>query len=191
MGAGARRYDLTARSAAGTLLKCCDALLQEGAVAVSAFVTHGVFPKESWRRFVGSRFKHVWMTDTLPATAAQVAGHTPFEVLSAAPVIAECIMGRQGSTPAPWPQAGGPWKSGSSLVDGAASFSAAADTQGASLGSSRGGAVGNGPAAAVVPKVGPAARTPRSGDSRAAEMEVPLADLTASSIGAAVGTRPR
>ena len=40
---------------------------------VSCFVTHGVFPKESWRRFLGQDsgpplFEKVWITD-LPLLA--------------------------------------------------------------------------------------------------------------------------
>ena len=38
---------------------------------VSCFVTHGVFPKESWRRFLGQDgapplFEKVWITDSNP-----------------------------------------------------------------------------------------------------------------------------
>ena len=35
----------------GTLIECAKVLRREGASAVSAYVTHGVFPNESWRRF--------------------------------------------------------------------------------------------------------------------------------------------
>lgn len=35
----------------GTLLECQRLLTSMGASAVSAYVTHGVFPRESWRKF--------------------------------------------------------------------------------------------------------------------------------------------
>lgn len=42
----------TAR-AGGTLIECQRLLATQGAAHVSAYVTHGVFPNESWRRFEG------------------------------------------------------------------------------------------------------------------------------------------
>tara|TARA_B100000787_G_scaffold145463_1_gene115647 strand:- start:646 stop:924 length:279 start_codon:yes stop_codon:yes gene_type:complete len=36
----------------GTLIECAKALKEAGAAKVSCFVTHGVFPNESWRRFL-------------------------------------------------------------------------------------------------------------------------------------------
>lgn len=39
--------------AGSTLIECQKLLATQGAAHVSAYVTHGVFPKESWRRFEG------------------------------------------------------------------------------------------------------------------------------------------
>ena len=71
-------------------------LSEHGASAVSAYVTHPVFPKESWRRFTGGGFAHFWVTDSCPTVAAHVSGEAPFEVLSLAGRIAD-LLGR--STP--------------------------------------------------------------------------------------------
>lgn len=41
------------KPAGGTLIECQRLLATQGAAHVSAYVTHGVFPNESWRRFEG------------------------------------------------------------------------------------------------------------------------------------------
>ncbi len=66
----------------GTILECRNALAAAGAREVSAYATHGSFPKESWKRFLNAGFSHVWITDSCPLIAAKVAGQHPFEVLS-------------------------------------------------------------------------------------------------------------
>jgi ribose-phosphate pyrophosphokinase len=66
----------------GTLFKCRDALVNAGALEVSAYVTHGVFPGDSWKRFAGPEFTHFWITDSCPGTAARIKGKGPFEILS-------------------------------------------------------------------------------------------------------------
>jgi phosphoribosylpyrophosphate synthetase len=54
----------------GTLFECGLALKAAGALGVNAFVAHGVFPKESWRRFMrnGDRgcFDRFYLTDSIP-----------------------------------------------------------------------------------------------------------------------------
>ena len=40
---------LLAAQTGGTLIECAKALKAAGAAKVSCFVTHGVFPRESWR----------------------------------------------------------------------------------------------------------------------------------------------
>jgi len=70
----------------GTLLECKAALRALGTNQVSAFVTHGVFPNDSWRRFANEdpsqRFGVFYITDSCPATAKKVAAAPPFFVLS-------------------------------------------------------------------------------------------------------------
>lgn len=54
----------------GTLFECGKALMAAGAVSVSVYVTHAVFPNDSWKRFDtgGDRscFKKFWVTDSVP-----------------------------------------------------------------------------------------------------------------------------
>jgi len=54
----------------GTLYESGKVLLDAGAVSVSAFVTHAVFPNESWKRFNkgGDRacFEKFWVTNSIP-----------------------------------------------------------------------------------------------------------------------------
>ena len=46
-------------------------------------MTHGVFPNESWRKFVDNPlFEYFWLTDSVTRTASAVAGKKPFEVRS-------------------------------------------------------------------------------------------------------------
>ncbi len=82
----------------GTLIECQKLLATQGAKHVSAYVTHGVFPKESWRRFKhdpseGAKdgFKNFWLTDSCPQTAKAVEGKAPFRLLSLAEPIAAAL----------------------------------------------------------------------------------------------------
>jgi ribose-phosphate pyrophosphokinase len=78
----------------GTLLECAKPLKDKGATKVSCFVTHGVFPKESFSKFVGHPLIHkFWITDSIPVTASQVEGKEPFEVLSIAPLLVNYLKG--------------------------------------------------------------------------------------------------
>lgn len=83
----------------GTLIECQKVLAAHGAAKVSAYVTHGVFPKQSWERFVPSnsegsenRFAYFWITDSCPLTVKAIAGRAPFEVLSLAGSIADALQ---------------------------------------------------------------------------------------------------
>lgn len=67
-----------------TTLRCREALIARGALKVSVFVTHGVFPRKSWQQFTPDLFDKVWITDSCPVSAAAVAGIAPFEVESLA-----------------------------------------------------------------------------------------------------------
>uniref|UniRef100_A0A7S0M3Y7 Phosphoribosyltransferase domain-containing protein n=1 Tax=Cryptomonas curvata TaxID=233186 RepID=A0A7S0M3Y7_9CRYP len=75
----------------GTLLECGKAILSYGAASVSAFCTHGVFPKRAWQKFRGGPFAKVWVTDSCPMQVAELEGVAPFEVLSLAPLLAPIV----------------------------------------------------------------------------------------------------
>ncbi|KAJ4835788.1 ribose phosphate diphosphokinase subunit prs4 [Turnera subulata] len=82
----------------GTLIECQKVLAAHGAAKVSAYVTHGVFPKSSWERFThradGSEkaFSYFWITDSCPFTVKAIANKAPFEVLSLAGSIADALQ---------------------------------------------------------------------------------------------------
>lgn len=72
-----------------TLMECAITLMNAGATKVSAFVTHAVFPNETWKKFNNSIFEKFYITDTIPSTAIAVNNTPPFEVLSIYPNILE------------------------------------------------------------------------------------------------------
>ena len=76
----------------GTLLECRRALVAQKAAAVSAYVTHGVFPNAAWQPFLSAGFEHFWMTDSVPRTAAELQSRPPFEILSLGDTIARLLM---------------------------------------------------------------------------------------------------
>jgi ribose-phosphate pyrophosphokinase len=75
----------------GTTIKCRKALLDAGAAKISAFATHGRFPKDSWKKFVGAGFEKIWVTDSCPVQAVAVANIAPFEIISLAASIARVV----------------------------------------------------------------------------------------------------
>jgi len=75
----------------GTLLECGRVLRESGARAVSAYVTHAVFPQDAWRNFTQAGFERFWVTDSVPRQAAVLAGQPPFEVLSLDTAIAALL----------------------------------------------------------------------------------------------------
>jgi len=77
----------------GTLLECRRALRESGARAVSAYVTHAVFPQGAWRKFRQAGFDRFWVTDSVPRQAEILAGQSPFEVLSLDKTITDLLIG--------------------------------------------------------------------------------------------------
>lgn len=70
----------------GTLFECGVALRKVGgAVKVSAFVAHGVFPQQSWRRFLSSGDKHCfekfYLTNSIPTVVKEIPLGDVFEIL--------------------------------------------------------------------------------------------------------------
>src|SRR5687768_13441072 len=79
----------------GTLVNAADALLEQGAIEVYAYITHGVLSGGAVARITGSRLKELVITDSIQPTAAvRVAGN--IRVLSIATLIGEAI-GRTAS----------------------------------------------------------------------------------------------
>lgn len=83
----------------GTLIECQKALAAHGAARISAYVTHGVFPKSSWERFQHDNgegaergFAYFWITDSCPLTVNAVKDKHPFEILSLAGPIAAALQ---------------------------------------------------------------------------------------------------
>lgn len=82
----------------GTLIECQKLLAEAGASKVSAFVTHGVFPEESWKRFKAETgggakegFSNFWITDSCPLISKAVENVAPFRILTLARPIAEAL----------------------------------------------------------------------------------------------------
>jgi hypothetical protein len=79
-----------------TLLECKKVLLSRGAQRVSCYVTHAVFPKESWRRFCPDAdpnpFHRFFVTDSVASVSDRLMGSDPFEVLSLVDSIGQNIL---------------------------------------------------------------------------------------------------
>eukprot|EP00540_Astrosyne_radiata_P002191 CAMPEP_0116826606 /NCGR_PEP_ID=MMETSP0418-20121206/2622_1 /TAXON_ID=1158023 /ORGANISM="Astrosyne radiata, Strain 13vi08-1A" /LENGTH=303 /DNA_ID=CAMNT_0004455259 /DNA_START=170 /DNA_END=1081 /DNA_ORIENTATION=+ len=77
----------------GTLYECGKTLKEAGAASVHAFVSHAVFPKESWKRFAhgGDRacFDTFWVTNSIPTVTNTLPKDGPFEVLDLMELIIE------------------------------------------------------------------------------------------------------
>ena len=63
---------------------------------MSAYVTHGVFPNQSHKRFSSihgteDSFEHFWITDSCPQTVIEVQGVAPFKIISLAGTIAAAL----------------------------------------------------------------------------------------------------
>ncbi|XP_047334386.1 ribose-phosphate pyrophosphokinase 4-like [Impatiens glandulifera] len=83
----------------GTLLECQKVLADKGAAKVSAYVTHAVFPKRSWDKFIhksednsDKAFTYFWITDSCPLTVKAIGNKSPFEILSLAGSIADALQ---------------------------------------------------------------------------------------------------
>ncbi|CAN1795087.1 Ribose-phosphate pyrophosphokinase 3, chloroplastic [Linum perenne] len=83
----------------GTLIECQKVLAKHGAARVSAYVTHGIFPNQSFERFQldnggnpATGLTYFWITDSCPSTVKAVMTRRPFEVLSLASAIAAALQ---------------------------------------------------------------------------------------------------
>jgi ribose-phosphate pyrophosphokinase len=74
----------------GTLVNAAEALLKQGATAVTAYITHGVLSGGAVARVTASKLKELVITDTIqPSEAVRVARN--IRVLSIATLIGEAI----------------------------------------------------------------------------------------------------
>ena len=77
----------------GTLYECGVALLKSGATSVSCFVAHGVFPADSWKRFLksGDRgcFERFYLTDSIPSVTKMLPTDDVYCVLPLKDIIVE------------------------------------------------------------------------------------------------------
>lgn len=76
---------------AGTLTQAVDSLIKNGAKRVFAVATHPVLSGPAISRLVESPIEKVWVTDTVPLSAAAAASGK-IEVISVAPLLAEAII---------------------------------------------------------------------------------------------------
>lgn len=83
----------------GTLIECQKVLAAHGALKISAYVTHGIFPNNSWARFEHDNgghpetaFTYFWITDSCPLTAKELMNRPPFEILSLARSISASLQ---------------------------------------------------------------------------------------------------
>ena len=78
-----------------SLILPIQALKARGATKISLYVTHAVFPQQSWKKFTDCKeveFDSFWITDSLPS-ALDLNGKGPFKILSISDVIADSLLG--------------------------------------------------------------------------------------------------
>jgi ribose-phosphate pyrophosphokinase len=76
---------------AGTLCNAATALMNAGAVSVSAYVTHGVLSGGAVARVTSSPLEELVITDSIPATEAVKMAHN-IRQITIAPLMAESIQ---------------------------------------------------------------------------------------------------
>ena len=74
----------------GTLVNAAQALLDNGAASVAAYITHGVLSGEAVARVNGSALKELVITDTIRATDAALDSQR-IRILTVAPLLGEAI----------------------------------------------------------------------------------------------------
>jgi ribose-phosphate pyrophosphokinase len=75
---------------AGTLVNAANALMEQGAASVSAYITHGVLSHPAIERIEGSVLKQLVITDSICPTP-DVLACSKIRILSLAPMLAEAI----------------------------------------------------------------------------------------------------
>lgn len=70
------------------------AIVSQGSTQISIFVTHAVFPGESWKKFTNCSelpLSNFWITDSIPHSF-DIAQHSPFKLLSLAEAITDSLL---------------------------------------------------------------------------------------------------
>lgn len=75
----------------GTIIRAAEALLDAGALSVSAFATHAVLSGNAVERLGDSPLREVVVTDTIDARK-KIAGNPKFKVLSVGELLGEAIL---------------------------------------------------------------------------------------------------
>ena len=75
---------------AGTLCNAAEALINEGANSVSAYITHGVLSGPAIERIQNSKLKELVITDSIAPTKL-ILDASNIRILNLAPLIAEAI----------------------------------------------------------------------------------------------------
>jgi phosphoribosylpyrophosphate synthetase len=69
----------------GTLFECAKRLLDDGALQVSAFVVHAIFPNKAWKKFVrgGERavWERFWVTNSNPHITSEMPANDVFTII--------------------------------------------------------------------------------------------------------------
>lgn len=85
----------------GTLEECRKALKGYGAKRIHCYVTHGVFPNQSWRKFVNKSpedsFETFWVSDTIPRVR-KLSDYSPFVVINAFGSVPSPVLTKQFHT---------------------------------------------------------------------------------------------
>ena len=74
----------------GTLCNAAEALIAEGALSVTAYITHGVLSGGAVARITASKLKELVITDSIEPTNAVHAAHN-IRVVSVAPLLGEAV----------------------------------------------------------------------------------------------------
>ncbi len=80
---------------AGSLVKACELLLEQGASEVSACITHGVLSGEAYERIEKSRLKTLYISDTIPVKNINKTGFSlpdKIVIISCSKVISRVIV---------------------------------------------------------------------------------------------------
>jgi hypothetical protein len=71
-------------------------LFDAGAGKVSAYVTHVIFPQESWRKFLPDKdpkpFSYFYSTDSVPEVSDVIEGQKPFIIMSLAKLVHDAVL---------------------------------------------------------------------------------------------------